>query len=220
MMMTRSSTTWVAANDRFKTRSENWMSMGIVAAVVAHFGAFTLFPTFSAEDFVFEGEEITVVELPPEIEIPRPPDEIARPATPRIANTPIDDTTIPLTDFERNPVKDLAPPPARARVTDEPIWVDRDQEPRLTNEAELIKIAEQRYPSMLKEAGISGRVGVFFFVSETGEVTNAVVQSSSGYAQFDAVALEVAKAGKFVPAMNMDRPVGVWIALPIQFKTH
>lgn len=220
MMMTRPSTTWEAANDRFKARSENRMSVGIVAAVIAHFGLFAFFPSFSVEDLVFENEEISVVDIPTEIDVPQPPDEIARPAVPRITETPLDDATIPVLDFKKIKDKDLAPPPVEAGVDRVPIWIDRDQEPRLTNGAELIRIAEQRYPSMLKEAGISGRVGVHFFVSETGEVTNAVVQSSSGYAQFDAVALEVARAGKFMPAMSRDKPVGVWIVLPIQFMTH
>jgi TonB family protein len=50
-------------------------------------------------------------------------------------------------------------------------------------------------------------------------VTNAVVQRSSGYPQFDQVALQIAQQGEFDPAMNRDRPVGVWIVLPIVFST-
>lgn len=81
-------------------------------------------------------------------------------------------------------------------------------------------MAERLFPNTLREAGVSGTVGVFFFVSENGDVTNAVVQSSSGYPQLDDVALEVAKAGKFDPAMNRDIPVGVWLILPVIFSSN
>ncbi|MFW6089832.1 MAG: energy transducer TonB, partial [Gemmatimonadota bacterium] len=101
-----------------------------------------------------------------------------------------------------------------------PSYIPRDVEPVLKNRQRLMRLAQQRYPSMLREAGVSGTVGVYFYVSETGEVTNAVVQKSSGYPQFDEVALEIAQQGEFDPAMNRDRPVGVWIALPIQFSTR
>ncbi len=81
-------------------------------------------------------------------------------------------------------------------------------------------MAKRLFPRVLREAGVGGNVGVFFFVSEEGDVTNAVVQSSSGYVRLDHVALEVAKAGKFEPAMIRDLTVGVWIILPINFTSN
>ena len=65
---------------------------------------------------------------------------------------------------------------------------------------------------------MSGTVRVYCYVSESGVVTNAVVQASSGYPQFDQVAVEVARTAVFEPAMNRDKPVGVWILLPIDFS--
>ena len=160
------------------------------------------------------------MELPPEVRIPPPPEEIARPATPRVAVAALDeDITIARTDFESNPIENLPPPPAGARPSDVPSYIPRDVEPRLKNAPELVRLAERRFPLVLRQAGVSGKVGVFFFVSDKGEVTKAVVQSSSGYARLDAVALEVAKAGKFEPAMNRDFAVGVWIIMPISFRS-
>lgn len=217
----KSSALWVTANERFKSKSGDWMAIGVIAAVLAHGALFAFFPEMNAADIDFTGDEAEVVELPPEVEIPPPPEQISRPATPRVAAAALDeDITIARTDFESNPVENLPPPPAGARPSDVPSYIPRDVEPVLKNRAQLLRLAQQRYPSILRESGISGTVGVYFFVSASGEVTNAVVQSSSGYPQFDQVALDIAQQGEFDPAMNRDRPVGVWIVLPIQFSTR
>lgn len=207
------------ANERFKGRSDDWMALGIVAAASLHAALFVFFPTLTAEDIDFTGDEIEMVELPPEVRIPPPPEELARPATPRVAVAALDeDITIARTDFESNPIENLPPPPAGARPSDVPSYIPRDIEPRLKNERELVRLAGKGFPRVLRDAGVSGKVGVFFFVSEEGDVTKAVVQNSSGYARLDALALQVAKAGKFEPAMNRDVPVGVWIIMPLSFS--
>lgn len=219
MRSSRYSSIYITANQRFKAQSKDWMRLGVVAAVAAHFALFSWFPTLHAADIGSTGDDTFVIELPPEIVIPPPPDDILRPATPRAATVLLeDDRTIARTDFKSNPVKGLAPPPTGARPSEVPAWIDRDTDPRLTNEAELIRLAERQYPAMLREAGVSGSVGIYFFVSEQGRVTNAVVQRTSGYVQLDEVALKVAKAGEFKPALNRDKPVGVWIVLPINFR--
>ncbi|MDH3427732.1 MAG: energy transducer TonB [Gemmatimonadota bacterium] len=207
-----------SANERFKSRSADWMMVGVVAAAAAHYALFALFPAIGVADIDFTADEIESVELPPEVKVPPPPERIARPATPRVAAAALDeDITIARTDFQSNPVESLPPPPAGARPSEVPSYIPRDVEPRLLNADELIEMARQRFPEGLRQAGVRGEVGVFFFVSEHGDVTNAVVQSSCGYEQLDRVALEVARAGKFEPAMIRDVPVGVWIVMPIHF---
>jgi len=221
MAETKSSAIWVTANERFKTSSEDWMVMGVVAAVVAHFALFALFPTLNAEDVDFTADEIEMVELPPEVKIPPPPEQIARPATPRVAAAALDeDITIARTDFESNPIENLPPPPAGARPSDVPSYIPRDVEPRLTNSSRIQRLLTQRYPSMLREAGISGSVVLYVFVDEQGAPTKAQVQTSSGYAQFDAAAESIADDMEFSPAMNRDKPVGVWILQRIDFNTR
>lgn len=221
MAKDKSAAMWVTANDRFKSRSGDWLAIGVIAAAIAHLGLFALFPSMTADDMGFTSEEAEVVDLPPEVKIPPPPEKISRPATPRVSAAKLDeDITIARTDFESNPIENLPPPPAGARPSDVPSYIPRDVEPRLKNAASLKRLLQQRYPSMLREAGVSGTVGVYFFVDAQGAVTNAQVQRSSGYPQFDQVALDVAKQGEFTPAMNRDKPVGVWIVLPVEFKTR
>ena len=220
MARKKSAAIWVTANERFKSQNGDWMTMGVVAAVVAHFALFALFPTLNADDIDFTGDEIETVELPPEVKIPPPPEQIARPATPRVAAAALDeDITIARTDFESNPIENLPPPPAGARPSDVPSYIPRDVEPRLTNTSSVRRVLEQRYPSMLREAGISGTVILYICVNERGEPEKSQVQKSSGYAQFDAAAAQVADRMEFSPAMNRDKPVGVWILQQIDFNT-
>ena len=107
------------ANERLKRSfgSRFWGSM--IVATVAHFAVFQLWRPMSYEDFSYSSDELTAIELPPEIEILPPPEQIARPATPVIATADIDeDITIAPTTFEDNPVEDLSPPPAEVTTTD------------------------------------------------------------------------------------------------------
>ena len=100
------------ANDRLKRNFGSWFWGSMIAATAVHFAAFAFWPEFTAEDISYTGEELEAIELPPEIEIPPPPQQIARPATPVIATADIDeDITIAPTTFEENPVEDLPPPP-------------------------------------------------------------------------------------------------------------
>lgn len=217
----RNSALWVTANERFKSKSGDWMAIGVIAAVLAHGALFAFFPEMTADDIDFTGEELANVELPPEVEIPPPPEQISRPATPRVAAAALDeDITIARTDFESNPVENLPPPPAGARPSDVPSYIPRDVEPRLTNGREIERVLQQRYPSMLREAGIGGTVVLYVFVDENGLPTNTQVQESSGYPQLDAAAAQVVEQMEFSPAQNRDRPVGVWVLQSVQFSTR
>ena len=72
----------VNANDRFKQTSTMWTQIGILTAVMLHFGLFVLVRPFEAADLGMVADELTAVTLPPEVRIPPPPEQIARPATP------------------------------------------------------------------------------------------------------------------------------------------
>ncbi|MFW6199528.1 MAG: hypothetical protein ACOC8K_03050, partial [Gemmatimonadota bacterium] len=100
------------ANDRYKQSYANWFWGSIIVATVLHFGVFYLWPDMEAADVSFAAEELENIELPPDVEIPPPPDAIARPATPVVTEAEVsEDITIAPTTFEDNPAEDLPPPP-------------------------------------------------------------------------------------------------------------
>ncbi|MYC66692.1 MAG: hypothetical protein F4X12_10210, partial [Acidobacteriia bacterium] len=70
------------ANDRFKKSFDTWFWGSVLVATVVHFAMFMFWPSMTAEDVSFDSEELVAIELPPEIEIPPPPQAISRPATP------------------------------------------------------------------------------------------------------------------------------------------
>ena len=79
---------------------------------------------------------------------------------------------------------------------------------------------EREYPPLLRDAGIGGTVMVWFFIDEAGAVERTQVQVSSGHTALDNAALMVADIIQFTPALNRDRRVAVWIALPVTFQTR
>jgi protein TonB len=166
---------------------------------------------------------LTAIELPPEIEIPPPPQSIARPATPVIAEANIDeDITIAPTTFEENPVEDLPPPPEE-RQTDlsaAPTFTPFTVAPSILNRDEVIRAMEREYPPLLRDAGIGGTVRVYFFIDEGGAVQDHRIDQSSGHQALDDAALKVAGVYRFSPALNRDKKVPVWVSFPITFQVR
>src|SRR5690606_39894603 len=133
-----------------------------------------------------------------------------------------EDITIGEVTFDENPVSELPPPPTGRGVdlSDQPAFTPREVEPTLRNVADFRRALERAYPSMLKDAGIGGRVLLWVFVTESGEVGNVRVYESSGYPQLDAAAEKVMReTATFSPAMNREQRVPVWVALPVTFQT-
>ena len=215
----------LSANDRFKEKFSSMFWTSMILATVAHFGMFSFWPELTAEDFSFTAEELTTIELPPEIEIPPPPQSIARPATPVVATADIDeDITIAPTTFEQNPITELPPPPPEHTVEDDlssaPRFTPFTVSPSILNRSEVARAMVDNYPPLLRSAGIGGTVRVYFFINEEGTVEDYRIQESSGHAQLDEAALAVAGLYRFAPALNRDKKVPVWVLFPIEFRVQ
>jgi protein TonB len=215
---------FLTANDRFKRSFASWFWGSMILATVFHFCVFHFWPEMTAEDVSIVTDQLEAIELPPEIEIPPPPQQIARPATPVIATADIDeDITIAPTTFEDNPVEDLPPPPDEVTTTDiaaAPTFTPYTVRPDIKNRAEVARALEREYPPLLRDAGIGGTVQVWFFIDEEGAVQRTQVNESSGHKALDDAALLVAEIIEFTPALNRDKRVPVWISLPITFTTR
>ena len=209
-------------NDRFKKSFQSWFWGSMIAATVVHFMVFQFWPTQTAEDVSFTAEELEMIELPPEIEIPPPPEAISRPATPVMATADIDDDiTIAPTTFADNPIEDLPPPPTDDGAVDiaaAPVFTPMTVRPEIINRPAVQAALMREYPPILRDAGIGGTVVVWFFITEEGRVLDSRVSKSSGQLQFDEAALKVADVVRFSPALNRDQRVQVWIEVPITFQ--
>lgn len=216
-----------SANDRMKAgfRVRFWGSM--IFAVVAHFALVQYSPTMMADDVSFTASDLEAIELPPDIEIPPPPQAIARPATPVISEMAVaEDITIAPTTFETNPIETLPPPPTEVAaeaaddIASQPTFTPYTVAPQLLNRDAVMRVMLEEYPPLLKRSGIGGIVRVYFFINKEGEVEDSRVYQSSGFDELDEAALAVADVYRFSPAMNRDKLVPVWVLLPIEFQVR
>ena len=211
-----------SANDRFKSSFSTWFWGSMITATVFHFVFFAFLNFGEPEDVSLSMDEIITMDIPPEVEIPPPPEAIARPATPVVTSATIDeDITIAPVTFDENPVENLPPPPdeVETNIGAAPVFTPYTVKPDYTNGAEVRRALEREYPPLLRDAGIGGTTIVWFFIDELGVVQNQQVQMSSGHQALDDAALRVAPVFKFTPALNRDKAVPVWVQLPITFTT-
>ncbi len=217
--MEETTTVRLTANDEFKRSSTNWTQMGILVAVGLHFGLFVLVRPFEAADLGTVAEEMTAISLPPEVRIPPPPEQIARPATPRVASVEIsEDITIAPTTFETNPVENLPPPPSGGSAADRPSFIPYDTPPVMDNRSAVIQAIARQYPRNLKDAGIGGRVELWLYINTEGLVEKSEVKTSSGHLLLDSAAEQVAPLMRFTPAKNRDKVTAVWVSQFVTFQ--
>ncbi|MFH1214804.1 MAG: TonB family protein [Candidatus Neomarinimicrobiota bacterium] len=74
------------------------------------------------------------------------------------------------------------------------------------------------YPEKAKQSGIEGKAVIQAQVGKDGVVKQSVVLQSSGNAELDAAALEAINKTKFKPAYRKEKPVSVYISIPVIFK--
>ena len=211
------------ANDRLKTSFSAWLWSSMIAATVAHFATFALWPTLTAEVTVIDSEILTVIDVPDEIDLPEPPEELDVPARPVVSTVEIDDdVTIGKTTIEANP-PDVLPPPSSddgARAVNTTTIFPYTVAPTILNSAEIVRALERAYPAFLRDAGVGGTVLVLFHIDEAGYVQDVRLDESSGHQALDRAALSVANLYRFSPALNRDQRVPVWVSFPIVFRVR
>ncbi len=75
------------------------------------------------------------------------------------------------------------------------------------------------YPSIAKQAGISGKVYLLIYIDEKGNVNDVKVLKGIG-GGCDEAAVEGVKQTKFTPGKNNGQPVKVKLSLPISFQIN
>lgn len=208
------------ANERFKSTFGAWLWGSIIVATVLHFALIQFFPPLTAADLSFGVTEFAAVDLPPEIEIPPPPEAITRPAVPVVAQAILEeDVTIAPTTFEQNPVEMLPPPPSSAvrRLEEGPVFTPYTVAPSIRDRERAVRIIQEKYPRILQDAGIGGTVVVWALIDEQGVVRKCQIHTGCGVPMLDEAALAAVAEFGFHPALNNDKNVPVWVSIPITF---
>jgi len=101
-----------------------------------------------------------------------------------------------------------------------PMFIPYDVPPVLGNREEITQVLQDAYPTDLRDAGIGGRVELWIYIDEQGEVVNPQVKTPSGHPALDKAAIGVVRRMEFTPARNRDQARGVWISQWVTFQTE
>ena len=188
-------------------------------AFILHVGMWMMFPTFTAGTRKIERRTIVIenVEIPETRQIQRapPPPRPSIPIATESEDVP-DDVTIETTDLDFDKV-DLAvpPPPGETTVIEEP--EEEILEYFMVEEKPvLIKRVAPVYPPVALKAGIEGTVHLKVLLGKDGKVEQAA--AVKGKKVFYKPALLAINQYRFKPARQNDRPVKVYLVIPIRFQ--
>jgi protein TonB len=175
---------------------------------------FMLFPRFIAEDSFIQQQEIVIeqIDIPQTQQADTPPPP-SRPSVPIESESDDldEDITIAETDLEDFEAWDDAPPPPSTNTGPRVKFIPYDDPPVARSPINPV------YPEIAQEAGIEGTVIVQAFINAKGVVEETIVLKGVPNTGLDEAAAEAIRKTRFKPAKQRDRPVGVWISIPVHF---
>lgn len=80
-----------------------------------------------------------------------------------------------------------------------------------------VKPIKPVYPEMARKAGVEGTVILFVLIDKEGKVRDIKVRKGIG-GGLDESAVAAVRATPWTPAIQNNRPVSVWVSVPIRFK--
>lgn len=163
---------------------------------------------------------------------PPPQVAIAQPVAP-----PTVGVAVPVPDAEAPPEQTIASQEELAATTpsvqstggegDGQIVVAPPSEEELPKFGEYVYVEElpeaitkvpPTYPDIAREAGVDGQVVVQALVGKDGRVKDTRVVKS--IPMLDAAAIAAVKQWVFKPALSNNKPVAVWVAVPVRFSLN
>jgi len=153
----------------------------------------------------------------PQTEQTKPPPAPSRPAIP-IESEDEDipeDETIETTEINLSELPP-APPPPEDESDEASIFVAYDEPPEPIGGFAAIQ-RNLVYPEIARKAGVEGRVFVKVLIDQQGRVVDTQVIKSLGNNGCDEAAISAIKSVRWRPAKQRDRPVKVWVSIPVMF---
>lgn len=190
----------------------------IFVSIILLIALLVAFPKFESRQFLEKEIRIDIeqFDIPQtqQFELPPPP---SRPAIPVESESEdlADDVTIDETELDDFVEWDSPPPPPDEgpRVR----FIAYDDPPIPIGGYGAIQ-KNIIYPEIAQEAGIEGTVVIQAFVDKKGKVTDTVTLKGIPNTGLNEAAMNAIKKTKFRPAKQRDRPVGVWISIPVNFR--
>ena len=124
-----------------------------------------------------------------------------------------EDIDLSMFDFDQ----EIEPPPPPEEDDDMFVFVPYDEPPTPIGGFSAIQ-KKLVYPEIARKAGVEGRVTVQAQIDVDGTVKRTKVVQTLGPNGCDEAAINAIRAVRWKPAKQRDRPVKVWIAVPVDFK--
>ncbi len=186
--------------------------MGLVGVIIL-IAAFLIFPRFLAQSGFTALQEIVIeqIDIPQTRHADSPPPP-SRPSVPIESESDDLDEDITIAETELEDFEawgDAPPPPTNTgpRVK----FIPYDDPPVARSPINPV------YPEIAQEAGIEGTVIVQAFINDKGIVEETIILKGVPNTGLDEAAAKAIKETRFKPAKQRDRPVGVWISIPVHF---
>ncbi|MBN2170171.1 MAG: energy transducer TonB [Candidatus Krumholzibacteriota bacterium] len=187
-----------------------WSLLGAVVIVAI---SFLFSPDYNVTPYRLREEIFEVVEIPEDIEIPPPPQDIAPPRVPvqiEISDEASDDETIEDTTFDF--AEDIPPPVVAGSQSGPQMFTAFDDPP-----VPIYRV-KPRYPDLAREAEMEGTVTVLITVDERGNVMNVVPIAASVPQILIDEAVRAAQKWRFKPGKQRNVPVPCTISATLEFK--
>lgn len=200
----------MSANTEFKAKYTKYLEIGFLFAILIHAVAFAFWPEYVPSVYKLREERIEVVDIPPEIEIPPPPEEIARPEVAvevEASDEASEEETIAPTFLDAENLPPAPPPPP----PEPEMFFAFDTYPV------VIESAKPKYPELARKAEVEGAVVVMVTIDEMGRVMNVWIAESSAEVLNES-AIAAAYKFRFTPAKQRDVAVKATISIPFRFS--
>jgi protein TonB len=219
-----------------KEVARKYMFRSVAVASAAWFVLFLL--SFGTSTFLSHRPKETSVIVVPYRELAAPPPLTQNEPPPQVAIAqpvapPTVGVAVPVPDAQAPPEQTIASQEEIAQVTpgvergQGEIVVQPPSEEELPKFGEYVYVEElpeaitkppPAYPDLAREAGVDGTVMVQALVGKDGHVKDTRIVKS--IAMLDEAAVAAVKQWIFKPALSNNKPVAVWVAVPIRFSLH
>lgn len=220
-----------------KEVAQRYMVRAIGVAAIAWLTVFGL--SFGTAELLRHKPKETSVIVVPYRELAAPPPLSQNEPPPQVAiATPVAPPTVgvavPVPDAEAPPEQTLASQeeiaqiaPGMASTGDQQLVVAPPSEDELPKLGEYVYVEElpeaikkvgPEYPDIARQANVDGTVLVQVLVGKDGNVKDAKVVKS--VPMLDAAAVAAVRQWVFKPALSNNKPVAVWVAVPMKFTLN
>lgn len=201
-----------------KLKYKKVFELSLVVSLVLMLVLFQMLRVFELKATESETPDITIeVEDIPQteqIKLPPPPPKPSIPIPTENEDVP-EDLTIESTELDLSEIPPPPPPPEEEEGA--VVFVAYDEPPKPIGGFAAIQKA-LKYPEIARKVGIEGRVIVQVLVDEKGNVRDTKVLKGLGHSGMDEAAVEAIRSVKWKPAKQRDKPVAVWVSIPVIFK--